>query len=241
MPPKAFMSWSSGKDSAFAFHEARRQGLADIVGVLTTINEVHDRVAMHGVRHALLDRQIAALGVPAIKVALPSPCSREIYEARMAEACALLKGQGVAHMIFGDLFLEDIRAYREEKLKAADMSGIFPLWRRETRALADDMISSGLEAHLVCVDPRASSRPSGASRSVRRERRVSHGRHRGPHVFRAHPHVHRRGCGAGRLCLCRRDSRLSAVKPTTRSLRLSHRRHKAYAGLTTSARALAAS
>jgi uncharacterized protein (TIGR00290 family) len=154
MPPKAFMSWSSGKDSAFAFHEARRQGLADIVGVLTTINEVHDRVAMHGVRHALLDRQIAALGVPAIKVALPSPCSREIYEARMAEACALLKGQGVAHMIFGDLFLEDIRAYREEKLKAADMSGIFPLWRRETRALADDMISSGLEAHLVCVDPR---------------------------------------------------------------------------------------
>jgi len=154
MPPKAFVSWSSGKDSAFAFHEARRQGLADIVGVLTTINEVYDRVAMHGVRSALLDRQIASLGVPAIKVPLPSPCPNEVYEARIADACAALKGLGIEHMIFGDLFLEDIRAYREEKLKSAGMSGIFPLWQRDTRALADDMIANGLEAHLVCVDPR---------------------------------------------------------------------------------------
>jgi len=154
MPPKAFMSWSSGKDSAFAFHETRRLGLADIVGVLTTINEVYDRVAMHGVRSALLDRQIAALGVPAIKVPLPSPCPNEVYEARMAEACAALQARGVAHMVFGDLFLEDIRAYREEKLKAAGMTGIFPLWRRETRALAYEMIASGLDARLVCVDPR---------------------------------------------------------------------------------------
>jgi len=154
MPAKAFMSWSSGKDSAFAFHEARRLGLADIVGVLTTINAVYDRVAMHGVRSALLDRQIAALGVPAMKVPLPSPCPNEVYETQMAEACAALKAQGVTHMVFGDLFLEDIRAYREEKLKAAGMTGIFPLWQRETRALAHDMIASGLEAYLVCVDPR---------------------------------------------------------------------------------------
>jgi uncharacterized protein (TIGR00290 family) len=154
MSPKAFISWSSGKDSAFALHEARRLGLADVVGVLTTVNEVHDRVAMHGVRNTLLDRQIAELGLPAIKVPLPSPCPNEIYEARMAEATARIKAQGVRHMIFGDLFLEDIRAYRDQKLAAADMEALYPLWRRETRALAEEMISSGLIAHIVCLDPR---------------------------------------------------------------------------------------
>lgn len=154
MSPKAFISWSSGKDSAFALHEARRLGLADVVGVLTTVNEVHDRVAMHGVRNTLLDRQIAGLGLPAIKVPLPSPCPNEIYEARMAEATARIKAQGVRHMIFGDLFLEDIRAYRDQKLAAANMEAIYPLWRRETRALAEEMISSGLIAHIVCLDPR---------------------------------------------------------------------------------------
>ncbi len=153
-PPKAFVSWSSGKDSAFALFEARRAGLAEIVGVLTMINEVHDRVAMHGVRNALLDRQAAALGLPCIKVPLPYPCPNEVYEARMAQAVARIKAEGVRHMVFGDLFLEDIRAYREEKLGAAGMHGIFPLWRRDTRALAQDMIASGLVAHLVCVDPK---------------------------------------------------------------------------------------
>ena len=153
-PPKAFISWSSGKDSAFALNEARRLGLADIVGVLTTVNEVHDRVAMHGVRSALLDRQIAALGLPVIKVPLPSPCPNEIYEARMEEASRTIVGQRVRHMVFGDLFLEDIRAYREEKLTQAGMEGIFPLWKRDTALLARGMIASGLVAHLVCVDPR---------------------------------------------------------------------------------------
>ena len=153
-PPKAFISWSSGKDSAFALHEARRLELAEIVGVLTTVNEVYDRVAMHGVRSALLDRQIAALDLPVIKVPLPSPCPNEIYESRMAEACTLIVGQGVRHMVFGDLFLEDIRAYREEKLARAGMEGIFPLWKRDTAALAREMIASGLAAHLVCVDPK---------------------------------------------------------------------------------------
>lgn len=123
---KAFVSWSSGKDSAFALHEARLSGI-EIAGVLTTINEVYDRVAMHGVRNALLDRQIAALGVPAIKVPIPSPCPNEIYEARMAEACDAMKAQGIRHIVFGDLFLEDIRAYRIEKLAAAGMEPIFPL------------------------------------------------------------------------------------------------------------------
>lgn len=154
MAPKAFMSWSSGKDSAFALYEAQRSGMADIVGVLTTVNEVYDRVAMHGVRSALLDRQIAALGLPCIKVPLPSPCPNEIYEARMTEAVAQIKAQGVRHMVFGDLYLEDIRAYREEKLSASGMEGIFPLWKRNTAALAGEMIDSGLVAHIVCLDPK---------------------------------------------------------------------------------------
>ncbi|HLG86177.1 MAG TPA: ATP-binding protein [Alphaproteobacteria bacterium] len=153
-PPKAFISWSSGKDSAFALYEARRLGLADIAGVLTTVNEVHDRVAMHGVRSVLLDLQVAALGLPVIKVPLPSPCPNEIYEARMADASRRIVAQGIRHMVFGDLFLEDIRAYREEKLTAAGMEGIFPLWKRDTAILAREMIGGGVVAHLVCVDPR---------------------------------------------------------------------------------------
>ncbi|MBS0277888.1 MAG: adenine nucleotide alpha hydrolase [Proteobacteria bacterium] len=150
---KVFVSWSSGKDSAFAFHEARRGGF-EIAGVLTTINEAYDRVAMHGVRNALLDKQIAALGVPAIKVPIPSPCPNEIYEARMDDACAAIKARGIRHIIFGDLFLEDIRAYRVEKLAAAGMEAIFPLWQRDTAQLARDMVASGLVAHVTCLDPR---------------------------------------------------------------------------------------
>ncbi|HSY05851.1 MAG TPA: hypothetical protein VK803_07870 [Steroidobacteraceae bacterium] len=152
--PKAYVSWSSGKDSAFALYEAQRSGQAEVAGVLTTLSEAYDRVAMHGVRHSLLERQIKALGVPALKVLLPSPCSNEVYEARMARAFAQLRDQGVTHLVFGDLFLEDIRAYRERQLAAAGMTGIFPLWRRPTAELARAMIASGLVAHLVCIDPR---------------------------------------------------------------------------------------
>jgi uncharacterized protein (TIGR00290 family) len=164
VPLKAFVSWSSGKDSAFALHEARRLGLAEIVGVLTTINALYDRVAMHGVRNALLDRQIAALGLPAIKVPIPSPCPNEIYEARMAEACERIKAQGVRHIVFGDLFLEDIRAYRIEKLSAAGMEPVFPLWKRDTTALAREMIASGLSARIACLDPRKLDRSFGGRR-----------------------------------------------------------------------------
>ncbi len=150
---KAFVSWSSGKDSAFALHEARRAGI-EIAGVLTTINEVYDRVAMHGVRNTLLDRQIAALGVPAIKVPIPSPCPNEVYETRMEDACTAIKAQSIRHIVFGDLFLEDIRAYRIEKLAAAGMEPVFPLWRRDTAQLAREMIAGGLVAHVACLDPR---------------------------------------------------------------------------------------
>jgi uncharacterized protein (TIGR00290 family) len=153
-PPKAYVSWSSGKDSAFALYEAQRSGVADIVGVLTTVNEAYGRVAMHGVREGVLDRQIAALGLPALKVMLPNPCPNEIYQERMAPAYARIKEQGVRHIVFGDLFLEDIRAYREQQLAAEGMTGIFPLWQRDTAVLARAMIESGMVAHLVCLDPR---------------------------------------------------------------------------------------
>jgi uncharacterized protein (TIGR00290 family) len=152
-PPKAFLSWSSGKDAAFALHEARRLGLAEIVGVLTTLSEDEARVAMHGVRESLLDAQIDALGLPCIKVPLPNPCPNPIYEARLAEACTRVKAAGATHMVFGDLFLEEIRAYRQVRLAEAGLIGLYPLWGRETAQLARDMIASGLLAHLVCVDP----------------------------------------------------------------------------------------
>ncbi|MBX3453998.1 ATP-binding protein [Ferrovibrio sp.] len=151
---KAYLSWSSGKDSAYALFEARRLGLADIVGLITTTNEAFDRVAMHGTRNALLDRQIAATGLPCLKVPLPWPCSNDEYESRMAKAMDEIAAQGVRHMVFGDLYLEDIRAYRNEKLAAIGMQAIYPLWGRETGALARSMIADGLVAHLVTVDPR---------------------------------------------------------------------------------------
>ncbi|MFN4088829.1 MAG: ATP-binding protein [Alphaproteobacteria bacterium] len=152
--PVAWVSWSSGKDSAFALHEAVRLGLARVAGLLTTVNEVHDRVAMHGVRSALLDRQAAALGLPCVRVPLPYPCTNAVYEERMAEACARIRAEGVEHMIFGDLFLADLRAYREARLAEAGMRGLFPLWGRDTARLARDMIAAGVEARIACLDPR---------------------------------------------------------------------------------------
>ena len=153
-PPKAYVSWSSGKDSAFSLWRARQVGLAEVVGVLTTVNETYKRVAMHAVRDELLDRQIEALGLPAIKVPIPAQCTNEIYEARMAETCARIKAEGVEHIVFGDLFLEDIRDYRIEKLALVEMTAIFPLWLIDTTKLAHEMIDSGLVAYLTCVDPR---------------------------------------------------------------------------------------
>ena len=152
--PKAFVSWSSGKDSAFALCEARRCRLAQVVGALTAVTEAYGRVAMHGVRESVLDRQLSALALPALKVMLPTPCSNATYEERMGKTLARIRAAGVTHVVFGDLFLEDVRAYRERQLAAAGLAGIFPLWRRDTAALAHEMVTSGLVAHLVCVDPR---------------------------------------------------------------------------------------
>lgn len=154
MAVKAFVSWSSGKDSAFALCDVRRSGMADVIGLVTTVNEVHDRVAMHGVRNSLLDRQAAALGLPCLKVPLPHPCPMDAYEARMSEACSAMRARGADHVVFGDLFLEDVRAYREAQLASVGMTGLFPLWGRETRALAEAMIADGLVAYVACLDPR---------------------------------------------------------------------------------------
>ncbi len=126
----------------------------EITALLTTINRTHNRVAMHAVREALLDAQAAAAGLPLVKVGIPSPCPNEIYERAMAEAMAQASAEGVTHMIFGDLFLEDIRKYREENLAKCGIAPVFPLWGCDTRILAQEMLAAGLRAYLTCVDPK---------------------------------------------------------------------------------------
>lgn len=151
--PRALLSWSSGKDSAWALHTLRAEGAVDVVGLLTTFNEQFDRVAMHGVRHDVVEQQAAAVGLPLWPVMLPWPCPNESYEAAMATAIDEAKDRGITHIAFGDLFLEDIRAYREERMAAAGMTPLFPLWARETAALAEEMVAAGTRATVVCVDP----------------------------------------------------------------------------------------
>jgi uncharacterized protein (TIGR00290 family) len=150
--PKAWMSWSSGKDSALALHHARRGGEIEITGLLTTINAEFDRVAMHGVRRALLEQQAAALNLPLHVVELPWPCSNEAYEQLMGEAVTTAVAAGVEVMVFGDLFLADVRAYRERMLEGSGLRPLFPLWQRPTPELARELIASGLRAVITCVD-----------------------------------------------------------------------------------------
>ena len=148
------MSWSSGKDSAWALYLARTKRHVDVVGLLTTVNEAADRVAMHAVRRELLETQAARLLLDLVTVDLPSPCPNEIYAQRMGEAVALAQADGVTEMVFGDLYLEDVRAYREEMLAGTGIAPVFPLWQRPTDALAREMIDSGVRAYITCVDPR---------------------------------------------------------------------------------------
>jgi uncharacterized protein (TIGR00290 family) len=152
--PRALVSWSSGKDSAWSLHVARQEAAFEIVGLLTTVNETHDRVAMHAVRSELLRQQAEATGLPLWEVGLPYPCSNEIYEERMKAAVHRAVAEGITHMIFGDLFLEDIRDYRIEKLRGTGIEPVFPLWKRNTRELAREMMQAGVIAHLSTVDPR---------------------------------------------------------------------------------------
>jgi uncharacterized protein (TIGR00290 family) len=150
--PKALISWSSGKDSAFALHEIRRTSEFDVVGALTTVTETFDRVSIHGVRREILQAQLDAAGLPPRIVPIPYPCPNAIYEARMGEAVARATQDGISHIIFGDLFLADIRAYREQKLAGTGITPVFPLWQRPTLPLAQAMISSGLQAYIATVD-----------------------------------------------------------------------------------------
>lgn len=162
--PKAWVSWSSGKDSAWSLHVARERDDVEVAALLTTVNVMHGRVAMHAVRETLVDRQAEAVGLPLVKVPLPWPCPNQVYEQAMSEALARARGEGITHMIFGDLFLSDVRKYREDKLRDTGITPVFPLWGLDTTAFARQMIRAGLKAFLTCVDPKRLG-PSFAGRS----------------------------------------------------------------------------
>lgn len=153
---RVLLSWSSGKDSAWALWLLKQQPDVELVGLLTTFNEAANRVAMHAVRRELVDAQAAAAGLPLWPIFLPWPCSNEIYEARMREAIERALREGVTHIAFGDLFLEDIRAYRERQLAGTGIEPLFPVWTtpQETRKLAGQMLEGGLRSVLTCVDPK---------------------------------------------------------------------------------------
>ncbi len=148
------LSWSSGKDSAWALHLLRQDPNIDVVALVTTLNEQFDRVAMHAVRSELLELQAESVGIPLWTVPLPWPCSNEEYEARMRDLCTRAVNEGVRAVAFGDLFLADIRAYREKQLAGTSLEPLFPVWQIPTADLAQTMIASGLRAKITCVDPK---------------------------------------------------------------------------------------
>jgi uncharacterized protein (TIGR00290 family) len=158
MKERVVMSWSGGKDSAMALHELIRAGDHEVVSLLTSVSEPFRRISHHGVRESLLDQQAEAIGIPLRKVYLPSGesggCTNEIYEAIMAEVMAAYRAEGIFTVAFGDLFLEDLRAWREANLARAGMRGIFPVWRRETNGFAREVIALGFRACLSCAESR---------------------------------------------------------------------------------------
>jgi uncharacterized protein (TIGR00290 family) len=147
------LSWSGGKDSALALHALRREQGTLPAALLTTVTEDYGRVSMHGVRRELVHAQAHAAGVPLVEVAIPADCSNDVYEARVARVLGDAPLAGVETMAFADLFLQDIRAYREQRLATGGWKALFPLWGRDTAALAREFIDAGFEAVLVCVDP----------------------------------------------------------------------------------------
>lgn len=151
---RVWLAWSAGKDSAWALHVARQDPTVEVVRLLTTVTQPYDRVSMHAVRRSLLLRQAEAAGLPLQVVEIPAPCSEEQYAEAMRAALHVAAAEGVTEVLFGDLFLEDVRAYREERLAAVNMTAGFPLWGRNTTELAHEMIAAGLRATITCVDPR---------------------------------------------------------------------------------------
>jgi uncharacterized protein (TIGR00290 family) len=150
---KALVAWSSGKDSAWALHEVRRASEVEVASLLTTVTAEFRRVSMHAVRETLLDRQAEALGLQCHKVRIPWPCPNERYEREVDRALAEARAGGVSRVVFGDLFLADVRAYREAKMAGSGIEPLFPLWGRDTTQLARDMLAGGIQATLTCVDP----------------------------------------------------------------------------------------
>ena len=151
---KILVSWSSGKDSAWALHTLREQGAGEIGALLTSFNEAANRVAMHGVRAEIARAQAAAAGIRLIEVPLPSPCPNDLYEARMSAVVRAAVADGFTHVAFGDLFLDDVRRYREDRLAGSGLAPLFPLWGRCTRELSREIVAGGVEAWITCLDPR---------------------------------------------------------------------------------------
>ncbi len=146
------MSWSGGKDSALALHALRADPGVEVAGLLTTVTEDYQRISMHGIRRALLDEQARSIGLPLRIVLIPKDCSTGAYERRMRETLDAARADGVDAVGIGDIFLEDLRRYREEKLAQAGMQALFPLWKRDTRELARAFLDLGFRAVLTCVD-----------------------------------------------------------------------------------------
>jgi uncharacterized protein (TIGR00290 family) len=164
---RVLVSWSSGKDSAWTLHVLRQCGDYDIAGLLTTLNTEFDRVAMHGTRRSVLEAQAKAAALPLWSVLLPWPCAHEVYQERMRHACERAVSEGVQAIAFGDLFLRDIRDYREAQLQPIGLEPLFPLWERPTPALAREMIAGGVRAKLTCIDTKQLA-PSFAGREFDR-------------------------------------------------------------------------
>ncbi|RZU47668.1 uncharacterized protein (TIGR00290 family) [Fluviicoccus keumensis] len=154
MPRKTLLSWSSGKDSAWALHLLRQNPDVDVTGLFCTVNAAFDRVAMHGVRRELLLQQAEAVGLPVQVLEIPWPCSNDDYAAVMSAFVDQARRDGVECFAFGDLFLEDIRRYREERLAGTGIEAVFPLWGIPTAELAQTMVTGGLQARVTCLDPR---------------------------------------------------------------------------------------
>lgn len=149
---KAVFNWSGGKDSARCLYEILKHKEFDIITLLTSVNEAHDRISMHGVRAELLEQQVKNIGIPLTKLMLPESPSMEEYEKLMTETVSKIKVQGITYSIFGDIFLEDLRKYREEQLYKMNMTGVFPLWNRSTTDLIHEFIDLGFKTIVTCVN-----------------------------------------------------------------------------------------
>jgi len=165
MPEPILFCWSGGKDSAMALHALQQQNEYRVAALLTTVTETYDRISMHGVRRELLERQAESIGLPLHEVRIPAQCINPLYESRMEEALRVYLNQGIRRVAFGDIFLEDLRAYREKNLARIGMTALFPIWKRNTRELARHFLVNRFRAFTACIDPKVLA-PSFAGREL---------------------------------------------------------------------------